>query len=289
MARERSREEGSARLLIVCPDQPGIVAAVSGWLFEQGANITDSAQHSTDPEGGTFFMRMESRPRSTSARHAPNSRGNLSTTWRVAVRGCNGGCLYATDRQRVAILASKTGSLRPRPALALAAAASSVPTSSLVLSNHADLEETVRSFAVPFEVVPTAAVPKCPVAEQRMLASRSPARSSLSCWRATCASSREEFLDTLGVPAINIHHSDSCPRSSAPIPYRRAPRARSQDHRRDRPLRHRGAFRRRTDHRAGRRTRLPSPLARRARADRPRHRAHRALLRAVAWHLSTTE
>src|SRR5581483_7371959 len=37
------------RLLVVCPDRPGIVAAVSTFLFERGANITDSAQHSTDP------------------------------------------------------------------------------------------------------------------------------------------------------------------------------------------------------------------------------------------------
>ncbi len=48
-----------ARLLIDCPDGPGIVAAVSGFLAEHGANIVESAQHSTDPEGGHFFMRME--------------------------------------------------------------------------------------------------------------------------------------------------------------------------------------------------------------------------------------
>lgn len=28
-----------ARLLVSCPDQPGIVAAVSSFLFENGANI----------------------------------------------------------------------------------------------------------------------------------------------------------------------------------------------------------------------------------------------------------
>lgn len=47
------------RLLISCPDRPGIVAAVSRFLFEQGANIIDSDQHSTDPTGGMFFMRVE--------------------------------------------------------------------------------------------------------------------------------------------------------------------------------------------------------------------------------------
>ncbi len=48
----------TARLLISCPDGPGIVAAVSAFLFEQGANIVTSDQHSTDPSSGRFFMRM---------------------------------------------------------------------------------------------------------------------------------------------------------------------------------------------------------------------------------------
>src|SRR5260370_34749945 len=47
------------RLVITCPDRPGIVAAVSEFLFEAGANITESQQYSTDPFGGTFFLRVE--------------------------------------------------------------------------------------------------------------------------------------------------------------------------------------------------------------------------------------
>ena len=48
-----------ARLLVSCPDRHGIVAAVSAALAEAGANIVNSEQHSTDPEGGSFFLRME--------------------------------------------------------------------------------------------------------------------------------------------------------------------------------------------------------------------------------------
>ena len=47
------------RLLISCPDRPGVVAAVTQLLFEQGANVIDSDQHSTDPGNGMFFMRQE--------------------------------------------------------------------------------------------------------------------------------------------------------------------------------------------------------------------------------------
>nr|WP_321255993.1 formyltetrahydrofolate deformylase [uncultured Pseudodesulfovibrio sp.] len=52
-------KESTVRLLITCPDQPGIVAAVSGYLHRKNANIIHSDQHSTDPEGGRFFMRNE--------------------------------------------------------------------------------------------------------------------------------------------------------------------------------------------------------------------------------------
>ncbi|WP_058308908.1 formyltetrahydrofolate deformylase [Gracilibacillus massiliensis] len=48
-----------ARLLINCADQPGIVGAVSQFLFEHDANILESNQYSTDPHGGEFFIRIE--------------------------------------------------------------------------------------------------------------------------------------------------------------------------------------------------------------------------------------
>jgi formyltetrahydrofolate deformylase len=46
-------------LLIGCADRPGIVAAVSGFLFEHGANIVSSHQYSSDPSGGRCFLRTE--------------------------------------------------------------------------------------------------------------------------------------------------------------------------------------------------------------------------------------
>ena len=48
-----------ARLIVSCPDRPGIVAAIAQFLFERGANIVHSDQHTTDPAGGTFFLRVE--------------------------------------------------------------------------------------------------------------------------------------------------------------------------------------------------------------------------------------
>jgi formyltetrahydrofolate deformylase len=47
----------SAILTLSCPDKPGIVAGVSTYLFESGANILD-AQQFDDQETGRFFMRV---------------------------------------------------------------------------------------------------------------------------------------------------------------------------------------------------------------------------------------
>src|SRR5256714_12133248 len=56
---ERPGDRYTARLLIACADRPGIVAAVSGFLFARGANIVSSHQYSSDPSGGRFFLRTE--------------------------------------------------------------------------------------------------------------------------------------------------------------------------------------------------------------------------------------
>ena len=47
-----------AVLLLDCPDRKGLVARVSGLLYEHGANILHADQHQ-DHEQGLFFMRVE--------------------------------------------------------------------------------------------------------------------------------------------------------------------------------------------------------------------------------------
>lgn len=136
------------RLLISCPDRPGIVAAVSRFLYEREANIVDSSQHSTEPgsERGTFFMRVEFRLPELLARSA-ELEGQLAPLaesfcmdWRIA---------YAERRKRLAVFVSKAdhalfellwqqsaGDLRADIAL--------------VVSNHDTLREVVERWGVPF-------------------------------------------------------------------------------------------------------------------------------------------
>lgn len=53
-------------LTLKCPDRIGIVAAVSGYLAEQGGWITE-AHHHSDARDGVFFMRQEIRADSLAA------------------------------------------------------------------------------------------------------------------------------------------------------------------------------------------------------------------------------
>src|SRR6185369_15691261 len=45
-------------LTLRCPDRPGLVHAVSGFLFDRGGNISASAQYGA-AETGRFFMRVQ--------------------------------------------------------------------------------------------------------------------------------------------------------------------------------------------------------------------------------------
>src|SRR4051812_50198012 len=47
------------RLVVRCPDRPGIVAVLSRLMADAGANIIESQQHSSDPVGGVFTLRLE--------------------------------------------------------------------------------------------------------------------------------------------------------------------------------------------------------------------------------------
>ena len=69
---------GDYVLTLACPDQPGIVHAVTSFLLEHGGNIRESQQFG-DREHGRFFMRIGfetagNETGTTPTRSAPRSR-----------------------------------------------------------------------------------------------------------------------------------------------------------------------------------------------------------------------
>jgi formyltetrahydrofolate deformylase len=154
---DHSREQNetpryTARLLIGCADQPGIVAAVSGFLFGRGANIVDSHQYSSDPSGGRFFLRtgffLPESPAVGRERLQPEFDRDVGARfemdWNIRWWG---------QRQRIGILVSRHDHCLldllwrwRRGELDAEIVA--------VISNHRDLEEGTVSAGVAFHHVP---------------------------------------------------------------------------------------------------------------------------------------
>ncbi len=88
-------------LTLSCPDQRGIVAKVSAFLFERGCNILD-AQQFDDQETGQFFMRVvfdaDGADREALRVDFGDLAEGLKMKWTLRNR---------TDRYRVLLLASK--------------------------------------------------------------------------------------------------------------------------------------------------------------------------------------
>lgn len=216
MARPQESPRYTARLLIDCPDQPGIVAAVSSFLFERGANIVSSDQYSSDPIGGRFYLRTE-----FFLEDLAEERERFKQTFEVEVAqrfAMDWKIRWWGERQRVAILVSRYDHCLVdllwrwrRGELDADVVA--------VVSNHPDLADEARAAGVPFHHVPISTENKRE-AELGMLEILSSEVDLVVLARYMQVLSGE-FLDRLGAPAINIHHS-FLPAFAGANPYRKA-------------------------------------------------------------------
>ncbi|PNY82308.1 formyltetrahydrofolate deformylase [Deinococcus koreensis] len=193
----------TAVLTIACADQRGIVAAVSQFLHGHGANIIHSDQHSTDPAGGTFFMRMEFHLAGLDL-----AREAFERTFAAEVAGPFGmdwNLSYRTVPKRMVILVSRYDHCfldllwRKRRGDIMV----EIP---LIISNHGDLRRDAEMFGIPFQVVPVTRETKAEAeAEQVRLMKEAGADFAVLARYMQILSG--EFLRSFGRPVINIHHS----------------------------------------------------------------------------------
>jgi formyltetrahydrofolate deformylase len=205
-----------ARLLVSCADQPGIIAAVSRFLFERDANIVSSDQHSTDPEDGTFFLRM-----AFTVDHLTVSRESLSREFGADVAepfGMSWRLHYLDEPPRVAIMVSREDHCLLDLLWRWRRGELDADVG-LVVSNHPDLRADVEGFGVPYEHVPVTRETK-PEAEARALDLLA-GRFDLVVLARYMQILSADFLERLGAPVINIHHS-FLPAFAGADPYRRA-------------------------------------------------------------------
>jgi formyltetrahydrofolate deformylase len=138
------------RLVVRCPDRPGIVAVLSGLMAEAGANITDSQQHSSDPSGGTFTLRLEFVLAGLAQRRAELERrlAELAVDWQLTWR-----LVEAGSRPTVAVFVSRTDHVLQELIYRVRAGDLRADIVAVV-SNHADLEPVAAAAGIPFHHVP---------------------------------------------------------------------------------------------------------------------------------------
>lgn len=138
------------RLLVQCPDRPGIVAAVSQFLFSHGANIIQADQFSTADGTDRFFLRIEFQAEGLDA-----TREELEHAFgeQIAARFEMEWQLAGDRRKRAALLASRFDHCLldllwrwRRGELDM-----DIP---LVISNHELLREDVEAFGIPYHYLP---------------------------------------------------------------------------------------------------------------------------------------
>jgi formyltetrahydrofolate deformylase len=205
-------EAPTSRLLLACPDQPGLIARVSGFLAESGLNIVDVDQHSSAE--GRFFMRM------VFDRIADAEREGLELRFAREI-GEPFSMDYEFDEtgrtRRVAVMVSRedhclsdllwrwrNGDLGGEIAC--------------VISNHPDHRSQVEAVGIPFHHIPVEPATKAQAERQILDLVDGVDLLVLARYMQILS---EDFLRGLGAPAINIHHS-FLPAFVGADPYHRA-------------------------------------------------------------------
>lgn len=205
-----------ASLIVYGDDRPGIVAAVTGLVSKHGANIVSLSQHSDDHRGGAFFQRVIIYVENLAAQLpvleqdlAEVVGGILGLQWRIR---------DLSIPLRVAILASKQDHCLLE--LLWRHRRGELPiTVPMVISNHSDVAQDVHFFGVPFFQVQSGGPDKSQAeAEILKLLKGNVDLVVLARYMQILSGS---FLDEVGVPVINIHHS-FLPAFIGASPYKKA-------------------------------------------------------------------
>ena len=208
----RITAQPTTRLLLACPDRPGLIAAVSGFLAEAGLNIVDADQHSSNE--GRFFMRMafDAVPADERGEVYGRFESEIANRFEMDHRFAE-----SSERKRVAIMVSREDHCLSDLLWRWRSGELGAEIVA-VISNHPEHREQVASLGLPFHHVPVEADNK-QEAEARTLELLGEIDLLVLARYMQVLSA--EFLGRLGAPAINIHHS-FLPAFVGADPYRRA-------------------------------------------------------------------
>jgi formyltetrahydrofolate deformylase len=210
----------TAVLLIDCPDRKGLVARVSGLLYERGANILHADQH-IDRDAGLFFMRVEWSLNSVNGSQpekgtGPPSTGSASSPFDLdafrraftplaAELGMHWQLTSSARRPRVALFCSQV--LHCMADLLHRWRAGELDCDiPLIVSNHREVENLAVFYGVPFEHLPVTSATRVQ-AEKKQLDLLARHQIDLVILARYMQILSPEFVAQYPAAIINVHHS----------------------------------------------------------------------------------
>ncbi|EMF51069.1 MULTISPECIES: formyltetrahydrofolate deformylase [Streptomyces] len=187
-------------LTLACPDKPGIVHAVSSYLFMTGGNIEDSQQFG-DHDTGLFFMRVhfsaEAPVNVEKLRASFAAIGDsFQMDWQINL---------ADEKMRIVLMVSRFGHCLND--LLFRASIGALPVEiAAVVSNHTDFAELVGSYDIPFHHIPVTKDTKAQ-AEARVLEIVREEKVELVVLARYMQVLSDDLCKQLSGRIINIHHS----------------------------------------------------------------------------------
>ena len=186
-------------LTLSCPDRPGIVHAVSGFLLERGGNIEEAAQYN-DHDTGLFFMRVQFACAQLTQEDLKLQlqlfAGPFKMTWK----------LHATTQpMRTVIMVSKDGHCLNDLLFRWKSGLLRLDIAAIV-SNHREFYQLAASYNVPFHHIPVTAATKAQ-AEARQYEIVEAEGAELVVLARYMQILSDELCRKLAGRAINIHHS----------------------------------------------------------------------------------
>ena len=186
-------------LTLSCPDRPGIVHAVSGFLLERGGNIEEAAQYN-DHATGLFFMRVQFACDQLTHDDLKTQLKSFAEPFGMVWQ------LHATTQQmRTVILVSKEGHCLNDLLFRWKSGLLPLDIRAIV-SNHREFYQLAASYNVPFHHIPVTAATKAQVEAKQFEIIQSEGAELVVLARYMQILS-DDLCRKLSGRAINIHHS----------------------------------------------------------------------------------
>lgn len=191
----------SALLLISCPDQQGLVALVTQFIFERNGNILHLDQH-VDKQEEVFFMRVEwelesfSITREQIATEFEPLATQYNMTWKLR---------FSDERLKMAIFVSKQ-SHALYDVLSRWQSGEFEVDIPLIISNHPNMQPVAEQFGVLYHHFPISKTTKAQV-EQEQIALLETVQPDFIVLARYMQILTEDFVKHYPQRIINIHHS----------------------------------------------------------------------------------